>query len=172
MNIVVPNTKDRQAALSASAETNVEPVDTAAVHSSSSVSSSGSRGDSSKPTKSAPPVSIKRVKPAYVQTLRPESAQVLDDDVRLTYARTFFNAFNGFEMEDIGCKLAKYCVDDCVMTVKWIGEKGMSKLQCNAMQMLPLLQIGPTVAVNAPAAISHHCRNYCHSYNRQPLRAK
>jgi hypothetical protein len=59
-----------------------------------------------------------------MQTLRPESAQVPEDDIRLTYARTFFNAFNGFEMEDIGGKLAKYCVEDCVMTVKWLGEKG------------------------------------------------
>jgi hypothetical protein len=126
MGIVAPSTKDRQAAISASAETtNVDNADSAgAVHSSSSVSSSGSRSGSFKANKTAPPVSIKRVKPAYVQTLRPESAQVPEDDVRLTYARTFFNAFNGFEMEDIGGKLAKYCVDDCVMTVKWLGEKG------------------------------------------------
>lgn len=67
---------------------------------------------------------IKRVKPAYVQTLRPESAQVSEDDIRLTYARTFFNTFNGLEQEDLDQKLVTYCVDDVIMSVKWLGEKG------------------------------------------------
>lgn len=68
--------------------------------------------------------SIKRVKPAYVQTLRPETANVAEDDVRLSYAQLFFNTFNGFEKEDLGEKLRAYCVDDCSMSVKWIGERG------------------------------------------------
>ena len=76
---------------------------------------------------------IKRVKPAYVQTLRPESAQVSEDDIRLTYARTFFNTFNGLEKEDLDRKLVAYCVDDVTMSVKWLGEKGnyiISVLYC------------------------------------------
>lgn len=68
--------------------------------------------------------SIKRVKPAYVQTLRPETANVSEDDIRLSYAQLFFNTFNGFEKEDLGEKLRAYCVDDCSMSVKWIGERG------------------------------------------------
>lgn len=70
------------------------------------------------------PASIKRVKPAFVQSLRPEFASVSDDDIRLNYAKLLFNAFNGLEKEDIGQKLKAICVDDCFMSVKWIGDKG------------------------------------------------
>lgn len=70
------------------------------------------------------PASIKRVKPAFVQSLRPEFASVSDDDMRLNYAKLLFNAFNGLEKEDLGQKLRAICVEDCFMSVKWIGDKG------------------------------------------------
>jgi len=70
------------------------------------------------------PASIKRVKPAFVQSLRPEFASVSDDDIRLNYAKLLFNAFNGLEKEDLGQKLRAICVEDCFMSVKWIGDKG------------------------------------------------
>lgn len=76
--------------------------------------------------------SIKCVKPAYVQTLRPETSNVSDDDVRLSYAQLFFNTFNGFEKEDLGAKLRAFCVDDCSMSVKWIGERGA----CHKQQLI------------------------------------
>ncbi len=70
------------------------------------------------------PTSIKRVKPAYVQSLRPESSNVLDDDIRLSYAKLLFNAFNGLEKTDLSQKFRALCVDNPCMSVKWIGDKG------------------------------------------------
>ena len=74
----------------------------------------------------AVPTSIKRVKPAYVQSLRPESSSVSDDDIRLSYAKLLFNAFNGLEKKDLSQKFRALCVDDPSMSVKWIGDKGNS----------------------------------------------
>ena len=74
----------------------------------------------------AVPTSIKRVKPAYVQSLRPESSSVSDDDIRLSYAKLLFNAFNGLEKQDLSQKFRALCVDDPSMSVKWIGDKGNS----------------------------------------------
>jgi hypothetical protein len=92
-------------------------------------SSNNSVATAEKPARIVVPTAIKRVKPTYVQSLRPETAHVADDDVRLTYARAFFNTFNGSEKEDIGRKLHAFCVEDCVMSVKWIGERGMQSPQ-------------------------------------------
>lgn len=67
---------------------------------------------------------IKRVKPTFMHSLRPEDVKVADDDIRLTYARLFFNLLNGCATEDIQQVLLKCCVDNCEMSVKWIGERG------------------------------------------------
>lgn len=99
----------------------------AAAHNSESGTSSSSNSVVTSEKLAAKPVipaTIKRVKPTYVQSLRPETAHVPEDDVRLSYAKTFFNTFNGFEREELGQKLRSFCVDDCVMSVKWIGDKG------------------------------------------------
>eukprot|EP01032_Pedospumella_encystans_P027142 gene27142-30683_t len=85
----------------------------------------------------AVPTSIKRVKPAYVQSLRPESSSVSDDDIRLSYAKLLFNAFNGLEKKDLSQKFRALCVDDPSMSVKWIGDKVTSWLEAIMVTAVP-----------------------------------
>ena len=68
---------------------------------------------------------VRLVRPVYMRTSRSKSNSVEDDDIRLTYAKKFINAFNGFDRADMAHKLQSWCTADCVYTIKWVGDKGI-----------------------------------------------
>lgn len=47
-----------------------------------------------------------------------------NEDIRLTYARIFMEAFNNFERVSQQEQLFDFCTKDCMLTVKWTGEQG------------------------------------------------
>ncbi len=49
---------------------------------------------------------------------------VSPQDIRLTYARIFMDAFNNFEKASLRDQLHSFCTKDCVLTVKWTGPLG------------------------------------------------
>lgn len=47
-----------------------------------------------------------------------------NEDIRLTYARIFMEAFNNFERVSQRERLSDFCTQDCMLTVKWTGQQG------------------------------------------------